>query len=58
MINRMVNGLAEKLKTNRRDKDGWLKLIRAYQILGRKDEAVKAVADAKAGLAGRRAGAD
>ena len=52
MIDKMVNGLAEKLKTNGRDKDGWQKLIRAYQMLGRKDEAVKAVASAKAGLAG------
>ena len=43
MITRMVDGLAEKLKTNAKDKDGWLKLIRAYQMLGRKDDAVKAV---------------
>lgn len=52
MINRMVSGLAEKLKTNSKDKDGWLKLIRSYQTLGRKDDALKALADAKAGLAG------
>ncbi|NOT70471.1 MAG: c-type cytochrome biogenesis protein CcmI [Hyphomicrobium sp.] len=52
MINRMVSNLAERLKANAKDKDGWLKLIRAYQMLGRKDDAVKAVADAKAGLAG------
>ncbi|MEQ1651095.1 MAG: c-type cytochrome biogenesis protein CcmI [Hyphomicrobium sp.] len=52
MINRMVTGLAERLKTNAKDKDGWLKLIRAYQMLGQKEDAVKAVASAKAGLAG------
>jgi cytochrome c-type biogenesis protein CcmH len=52
MIDRMVNGLAEKLKVNSRDKDGWQKLIKAYQVLGRKDDAIKAVASAKAGLAG------
>lgn len=52
MINRMVTGLAERLKTDAKDKDGWLKLIRAYQMLGQKDDAVKAVASAKAGLAG------
>lgn len=52
MIERMVSGLAEKLKTNGRDKEGWQKLIRAYQMMGRKDAAVEAVANAKAGLAG------
>ncbi len=51
-IGRMVGGLAEKLKTNSKDKDGWLKLMRAYQMLGRKDDATKALADARAGLAG------
>lgn len=52
MIDGMVGRLAERLKTNARDKDGWQRLIRAYQVLGRKDDAVKAVASAKAGLAG------
>jgi cytochrome c-type biogenesis protein CcmH len=51
-IARMVDGLAERMKTNAKDKDGWLKLIRAYQVLGRKDDAVKALASAKAGLEG------
>lgn len=52
MINRMVNGLAEKLKTNSKDKEGWQKLIRSYQMLGRNADAIKALADAKAGLTG------
>jgi cytochrome c-type biogenesis protein CcmH len=52
MITGMVEGLAEKLKTNAKDKDGWLKLIRAYQMMGRKDDAIKAVAGARIGLAG------
>lgn len=52
MINKMVAGLAERLKANGQDKDGWQRLIQAYQMLGRKDDAVKALADAKAGLAG------
>lgn len=52
MIDRMVSNLAEKLKANSRDKDGWQRLIQAYQMLGRKDDALKAVASAKAGLAG------
>ena len=51
-ITRMVDGLAERMKTNTKDKDGWLKLIRAYQMSGRKDDAVRAVASAKSGLAG------
>lgn len=52
MIEGMVARLAEKLKTNSKDKVGWLRLIRAYQVMGRKDDAAKAVAEAKAGLAG------
>lgn len=55
MIDRMVSGLAEKLKTNSRDREGWQRLIQAYQMLGRKDDALKAVANAKAGLAGDEA---
>ena len=51
-ITQMVDGLAGRLKANGRDKDGWLKLIRAYQALGRTDDAIKAVASAKSGLAG------
>jgi cytochrome c-type biogenesis protein CcmH len=51
-ITRMVEGLAERLKADVKDKDGWLKLIRAYQMMGRKDDAVKALANAKAGLQG------
>jgi cytochrome c-type biogenesis protein CcmH len=52
LIARMVDGLAAKLKANAKDKDGWLMLIRSYQMLGRKDDAVKALANAKAGLEG------
>lgn len=52
MINRMVSGLADKLKANGRDKDGWQRLIQAYQMLGRKDDAAQALVNAKAGLAG------
>jgi cytochrome c-type biogenesis protein CcmH len=54
-ITRMVDGLAERLKTNVKDKDGWMKLIRSYQMLGRKEDASKALANAKAGLAGDEA---
>lgn len=51
-INEMVDGLAARLKSDAKDLTGWQRLIRAYQALGRKDEALKAVSDARAGLAG------
>ena len=54
-ITRMVDGLAERLKTDVKDKVGWLKLIRAYQMMGRKDAAAKALANAKVGLQGNAA---
>ncbi|WP_017667938.1 c-type cytochrome biogenesis protein CcmI [Sandarakinorhabdus sp. AAP62] len=34
MIRGMVDGLAEKLKANPRDEAGWLRLMRARQVLG------------------------
>ncbi len=46
-INKMVTGLAERLKTNGRDLEGWLKLMRAYTVLGRTADAKAAVEDAK-----------
>jgi cytochrome c-type biogenesis protein CcmH len=52
MITKMVDGLATRLKTEAKDFAGWSKLIRAYQLMGRKDDAVKALADARTGLAG------
>jgi cytochrome c-type biogenesis protein CcmH len=38
-INDMVGRLAEKLKANPDDLDGWVRLARAYQVLQRGDEA-------------------
>lgn len=55
-IERMVAGLAARLKADGRDAGGWLQLIRAYNVLGRRDEAVKALNDARAGLKDDRAG--
>ena len=49
-ITQMVDGLAARLKTDGTDATGWLKLIRAYQVLGRQDDAVKALSDARANL--------
>ena len=43
----MVDGLAARLKDNGNDLPGWLRLVRAYQVMGRKDEAVAALASAR-----------
>lgn len=65
MIEGMVARLAERLKTEPNDLDGWLRLARAYDVLGRLPEAVAAWEKAAAlkpddpaiaeGLAGARA---
>jgi cytochrome c-type biogenesis protein CcmH len=43
-INEMVSSLAEKLKANPDDTQGWLMLARSYKSLGRYNEAVQAYA--------------
>lgn len=55
-INGMVDRLADRLKTNGNDVEGWLRLIRAYEVLGRRDDAVKALGDAKVNLRSDQAG--
>jgi cytochrome c-type biogenesis protein CcmH len=55
-IGQMVDGLASRLKENGSDTAGWLKLIRAYQVLGRHDDAVKALGDARTNLKGDQVG--
>lgn len=50
-IEAMVSRLADRLKTNGKDLEGWQKLVRAYQVLGRTDEARAALAEAKKQLA-------
>ncbi|MBI2255296.1 MAG: c-type cytochrome biogenesis protein CcmI [Proteobacteria bacterium] len=45
-INQMVTGLAEKLKSNPDDLDGWVRLARSYQVLQRSDDARDAWAKA------------
>jgi cytochrome c-type biogenesis protein CcmH len=54
MIDRMVSGLAERLKEDGSDLQGWLKLVRAYTVLGRKEEALDALKSARASFAGNR----
>ena len=48
MIKGMVNRLAERLAENGNDLEGWLRLMRARSVLGQKEQAVKALADARA----------
>jgi cytochrome c-type biogenesis protein CcmH len=51
MIHRMVDGLADRLKTNGADLDGWLRLVRAYRVLDEQDKAKSALADARRNFA-------
>jgi cytochrome c-type biogenesis protein CcmH len=52
MIEGMVDGLAARLKENGKDLEGWMKLVRAYKVLGRDPAALTAIADARKALAG------
>jgi cytochrome c-type biogenesis protein CcmH len=52
MIETMVQRLADRLAQHSDDLPGWLKLVRAYSVLDRKDEAVKALARAKTAFSG------
>ncbi len=47
MIGGMVDRLAARLKQNGDDVDGWLRLVRAYMVLGQPDKAKQAIADAR-----------
>lgn len=51
MIHGMVDRLAERLKSNGGDIDGWLRLVRAYGVLKEQDKAKSALADARRNLA-------
>ena len=46
-ITSMVEGLASRLKTDGKDLPGWLRLIRAYAVLGRDEDATTATAEAR-----------
>src|SRR5262249_31544020 len=46
MVGGMVERLAARLKQNGDDVDGWLRLVRAYMVLGQVDKAKQAIADA------------
>jgi len=50
MIRGMVDRLADRLKQDGSDVDGWLRLVRAYTVLGERDRAISALADARRAL--------
>lgn len=50
MIEGMVATLDEKLRQNPRDAEGWLRLVRSYQVLGKTDLAQDALLRAYAAL--------
>lgn len=50
MVRGMVDRLAERLKRDGADVEGWLRLVRAYTVLGDRDRALSAIADARRAL--------
>ena len=48
----MVARLADRLKQNGSDAEGWAQLVRSYRALGQNDKAQAAIADARRALAG------
>jgi cytochrome c-type biogenesis protein CcmH len=52
MIEGMVARLAQRMADNGSDVDGWLRLIKAYSVLGERDKALTAAANARNALAG------
>jgi len=52
MIETMVARLAQRMAQNGSDVDGWLRLIKAYTVLGQRDKALGAAASARGALAG------
>ena len=52
MIEDMVAGLDQRLSRDGRDLEGWQRLIRAYTVLGRREDALAALARARTALAG------
>jgi cytochrome c-type biogenesis protein CcmH len=55
MIERMVQGLAARLEQQGDDLPGWFKLVRAYSVLARKEDALKALQRAKNQFSGNPA---
>lgn len=53
MVRGMVARLADRLHADGSDVEGWLKLVRAYAVLGDRDKAKDAAVDARHALASR-----
>jgi cytochrome c-type biogenesis protein CcmH len=51
MIEDMVAGLDQRLSKDGRDLEGWQRLIRAYTVLGRREDALAALSRARTALA-------
>jgi cytochrome c-type biogenesis protein CcmH len=51
MIRGMVERLATRLKQNGDDVDGWLRLVRAYLVMGEREKAKSALTDARQAVA-------
>jgi len=51
MIRSMVERLAARLKQNGNDVDGWLRLVRAYLVMGDREKAKDALIDARQAVA-------
>jgi cytochrome c-type biogenesis protein CcmH len=47
MVRGMVDRLAVRLKQNGDDVEGWLRLVRAYLVMGEREKAVSAQSDAR-----------
>ncbi len=56
MIRGMVQQLADRLKANPNDPEGWQRLARAYQVLGEPDKAKEALSHVKGAAAAPPAG--
>ena len=52
MIRGMVDRLAMRLKQNSGDVEGWLRLMRAYMVMGDRDKAMSALTEARQAVAG------
>ena len=50
MIRGMVQRLADRLHADGNDVEGWLRLVRSYAVLGDRDKAKDAAADARRAL--------
>ncbi len=50
MVRGMVERLAERLKSDGSDVEGWLRLVRAYTVMGDRDRALAAAGDARRAL--------